>query len=176
MKTISLVLMCLSITLVKGQNSHQPSPKVGQTQPNILWIYVEDTNDWMSCYGDTVVETPNIDQLAADGIKFDRAYMTAGVCSPTRSANITGMYQTSIGAHEHYSSFSTWRGNKMESWEPNHLGSKTVPEMFQAAGYYTFNDGKFHYNFVYDEDDLYDNVHPPMGFLEPKRDRMDRVP
>ena len=102
MKTISFMLMCLSLTMVMGQNSHQPSPKVGPKQPNILWIYVEDTNDWMSCYGDTVVKTPNIDQLASDGIRFDRAYMTAGVCSPTRSANITSMYQTSIGAHEHY--------------------------------------------------------------------------
>ena len=164
MKTISFMLMCLSLTVVMGQNSHQPSPKVGPKQPNILWIYVEDTNDWMSCYGDTVVKTPNIDQLASDGIRFDRAYMTAGVCSPTRSANITSMYQTSIGAHEHYSSFSEWRGNKMEHWEPNHLGVKTIPEIFQAAGYYTFNDGKFHYNFVYDEDDLYDHVHAPMGF------------
>jgi len=164
MKTISFMLMCLPLTMVMGQNSHQPSLKVGPKQPNILWIYVEDTNDWMSCYGDTVVKTPNIDQLASDGIRFDRAYMTAGVCSPTRSANITSMYQTSIGAHEHYSSFSEWRGNKMEHWEPNHLGVKTIPEIFQAAGYYTFNDGKFHYNFVYDEDDLYDHVHAPMGF------------
>lgn len=164
MKTISLILMGLLPTLVMAQNSHQPSPKVGPKQPNILWIYVEDTNAWMSCYGDPVVKTPHIDQLASYGIRFDRAYMTAGVCSPTRSANITGMYQTSIGAHEHYSSFSVWRGNQMENWEPNHLGVKTIPEMFQAAGYYTFNDGKFHYNFVYDENDLYDHVHAPMGY------------
>ena len=127
MKTISFMLMCLSLTMVMGQNSHQPSPKVGPKQPNILWIYVEDTNDWMSCYGDTVVKTPNIDQLASDGIRFDRAYMTAGVCSPTRSANITSMYQTSIGAHEHYSSFSEWRGNKTVSY--THLTLPTNREV-----------------------------------------------
>ena len=154
MKTISFMIMCLSLTMVMGQNSHQPSPKVGPKQPNILWIYVEDTNAWMSCYGDTVVETPNIDQLASNGIRFDRAYMTAGVCSPTRSANITGMYQTSIGAHEHYSSFSVWRGNEMDaSGSPIIWGLKPSLKSFRAAGYYTFNDGKFHYNFVYDEDD-----------------------
>ncbi|HIK59467.1 MAG TPA: hypothetical protein EYF98_02110, partial [Planctomycetes bacterium] len=51
---------------------------------NVLWIYVEDTNDWMSGYGDEVVETPNIDALAARGTRFTRAYMPAGVCSPTR--------------------------------------------------------------------------------------------
>jgi N-sulfoglucosamine sulfohydrolase len=140
----------------QGDNSHVPIIKEGPDQPNILWIYIEDTNAWMSCYGDDVVNTRHIDQLASEGIRFDRAYMNSGVCSPTRSAIITGMYQTSIGAHEHYSSFSKWRGNVMENWAPNHLGVKTVPEIMQAAGYYTFNEGKFHYNFVFDPDTLYD--------------------
>lgn len=113
----------------------------------------------MSCYGDTVVETPNIDRLAAEGVRFDRAYMTSGDCSPTRSANITGMYQTSIGAHEHYSSFAVWRGNVMEVWDPNQLGVRILPEIFKAAGYYSFNEGKFHYNFVFSADDLWNLVH-----------------
>ncbi len=111
----------------------------------------------MSCYGDTVIKTPNIDALAARGVRFDRAYMPAPVCSPTRSALITGMYQTSIGAHEHYSSFRIWRGNEMEAWHPNHLGVRTLPEIFKAAGYYTFNEGKNHYNFVFSNEDLYDH-------------------
>ncbi len=125
-------------------------------RPNILWVYLEDTNPWMSCYGDDVVDTPNIDALAERGVRFDRAYMPAGVCSPTRSAVITGMYQTTIGAHEHYSSFETWRGIEMEEWDPNYLGVQTIPEIFRKAGYYTFNEGKFHYNFVYDKSNLYD--------------------
>lgn len=141
---------------LSSQNLHTASPTIGPEHPNILWIYIEDTNDWMSCYGDTVVDTKNIDELAYNGVRFDRAYMPSGVCSPTRSAIITGMYQTSIGAHEHYSSFSVWRGNKMEDWEPNHLGVRTLPEIFKAAGYYTFNEGKNHYNFVFSDDDLYD--------------------
>jgi arylsulfatase A-like enzyme len=91
-------------------------------------------------------------------VRFDRAYMPAGACSPTRSALITGMYQTTIGAHEHYSSFSTWRGDKMETWDPNHLGVRTLPEIFRQAGYYTFNEGKFHYNFVFRKEMLYDRT------------------
>ena len=141
---------------VHSQNSHSPIIKMGKDNPNILWVYVEDTNPWMSCYGDNVLKTPNIDNLASEGVRFDRAYMTSGVCSPTRSANITGMYQTSIGAHEHYSSFSVWRGNVMEVWDPNHLGIRTLPEILKAAGYYTFNEGKNHYNFVFSDEDLYD--------------------
>lgn len=133
------------------------------SRPNILWIYVEDTNDWMSCYGDEVIETPNIDSLAARGTRFTRAYMPAGVCSPTRSAVITGMHQTSIGAHNHYSSFQQWRGIVMDEWEPNYLGVRTVPEIFQLAEYFTFNEGKFHYNFVFNPQDLYDR-HGRDGF------------
>ncbi|MEX2580735.1 MAG: sulfatase [Verrucomicrobiales bacterium] len=127
------------------------------SRPNILWIYIEDTNAWMSCYGDEVIDTPNIDALADRGVRFDRAYMPSGVCSPTRSAVITSMYQTTIGAHEHYSSFEVWRGNEMDEWDPNYLGVRTIPEIFGLAGYYTFNEGKYHYNFVFEKDDLYDH-------------------
>ncbi len=139
-----------------AENSHSPTPKIGTEHPNILWVYLEDTNAWMSCYGDKIVNTPNIDALAQRGVRFDRAYMPSAVCTPTRSALITGMYQTSIGAHEHYSSFSVWRDNVMEDWEPNHLGVRTLAEIFKAAGYYTFNEGKNHYNFVFSSGDLYD--------------------
>lgn len=163
---ILLYLLCGSFCCSANaeQNSHLPHPVESAQQPNILWIYVEDTNSWMSSYGDTVVNTPNIDQLASEGVRFNRAYMTSGVCSPVRSAIITGMYQTSIGAHEHYSSFSMFRGNEMEVWDPNHLGVKTLPEIFRAAGYYTFNEGKFHYNFVFDPDTLYHRHTEANGF------------
>lgn len=159
--------MCAVVTSAlngQGVYSHLPEPQESPTQPNILWIYVEDTNDWMSCYGETLIQTPNIDQLAAEGIRFDRAYMTSGVCSPTRSAIITGMYQTSIGAHNHYSSVANYRGRQLSVWEPIHLGVKTLPEIFRAAGYYTFNEGKFHYNFVFDPDTLYHRHSPQMNF------------
>ena len=59
-------------------------------RPNILWIYLEDVSGWFSCYGDQVIETPNIDQLAESGVSLDRFYTPAGVCSATRSAIITG--------------------------------------------------------------------------------------
>lgn len=139
----------------QSQNSHAYRAESGPEHPNILWVYLEDTNPWMSTYGDSVIQTPNIDGLAAEGIQFDRAYMTSGVCSPTRSAVITGMYQTSIGAHEHYSSFRVWRADTMEVWDPNFLGIRTLPELFQSAGYYTFNEGKNHYNFVFSNEELY---------------------
>ena len=67
--------------------------------PNILWIIVEDMSCDFGYQGQTLVETPNIDRLAQEGVVFSNAYVTGPVCSSSRSALITGMYQTTIGAH-----------------------------------------------------------------------------
>lgn len=160
-----LLLLLAAAAPVTAQQRADALPS-DTSRPNVLWIYVEDTNDWMSCYGDGVIETPNIDALAATGTRFTRAYMPAGVCSPTRSAIITGMHQTSIGAHQHYSSFETWRGIEMTVWDPNYLGVRTIPEILRLARYHTFNEGKLHYNFVYDIDQLYDHHSGKMGFVD----------
>jgi arylsulfatase A-like enzyme len=127
--------------------------------PNIVWIVVEDMSANMSCYGETTIRTPNIDRLASEGVRFSRAFTTAPVCSPSRSALVTGMYQTTIGAHNHRSS----RGpDKIHL--PEHV--KLLPQYFRERGYYTVlgavNDnrdrakrsaalGKSDYNFVWDE-------------------------
>ncbi|MCZ6631786.1 MAG: sulfatase [bacterium] len=136
-------------------------------RPNVLWLFIEDMNDWMSCFGDTVVETAHIDGLAASGVRFDRTYMPAGVCSPSRSAVITGMVQTTIGAHNHRSSVSNFRGMDMGADYDAILlpeGVKTIPERFREAGYYTFIEGKQDYNFAYDATDLYDHDNRAMDF------------
>jgi arylsulfatase A-like enzyme len=103
-------------------------------QPNIVWIIPDDMSAHFACYGETAVETPNVDQLAANGLKFTNAYVTAPVCSTCRSAFITGMYQTSIGAHHHRSG----RG-KLKIELPEQI--ELVPKMFQDAGYYTSISG-----------------------------------
>ena len=135
--------------------------------PNVLWIFMEDMNDWMGCYGHRAVPTPHIDRLAEVGVRFDRAYMPAGVCSPSRSAVITGMYQTTIGAHNHRSSRPDFRGTGMgEEYDAIPLpdGVSTIPELFRQAGYYTFIEGKTDYNFVCQNADLYDSDNGKMGF------------
>ena len=82
-------------------------------RPNILWIYLEDVSGWFSCYGETLIDTPNIDRLAARGIRFNRFYTPAGVCSATRSAVIVGAMQTSFGIHNHRSGRPDFRGTSM---------------------------------------------------------------
>ena len=72
--------------------------------PNIIVILADDLGyAELGCYGQTLIETPNIDALAEEGIRFTHFYTPAGVCSATRSSIITGMMQTSINAHNHRS-------------------------------------------------------------------------
>ncbi len=113
--------------------------------PNILWIYVDDMSDWMGCYGDNTMPTPNIDALAAKGVRFSHAYMPCPVCSPTRSALITGTMQTTYGLHHHETMVK----------KPLPAGITTIPELFRKAGYITFNEAKTHYNFSYQSEDLF---------------------
>ena len=118
-------------------------------RPNILWIYIEDQDPRYGCYGEPLVETPNIDALASEGVVFDRAYSPAPVCSPSRSALITGCYAIRNGTHVQRSS----RFPGEEIYLPP--GHRTVPELFRQAGYFTFNCGKDDYNFAYDRGSLY---------------------
>ncbi|MCZ6894908.1 MAG: sulfatase-like hydrolase/transferase, partial [Gammaproteobacteria bacterium] len=96
-------------------------------RPNVLWLYLEDVSGWFSCYGETLIETPHIDRLAELGTRYTRFYTPAGVCSPTRSAIITGMMQTSIGAHNHRSCRPSFRGKDMGEYDKNVLPRHATP-------------------------------------------------
>lgn len=104
---------------------------VAADRPNIVWIFAEDMNDWMGCYGDHTVRTPNIDLLAKNGTRFDRAYMQAGVCSATRSAIALGAMQTSLGVHNHRSSRQRTPGDVIHLPED----VKTVYQSLRDGGY-----------------------------------------
>jgi iduronate 2-sulfatase len=60
-------------------------------KPNILFIAVDDMRPELGCYGSKIVKTPNIDRIAARGIVFDKAYCQQAVCSPSRTAILTGL-------------------------------------------------------------------------------------
>ena len=135
------------------------STAAADDRPNIVWIIPDDMSANFSCYGESAIETPNVDRLAAGGVKFTNAYVTAPVCSTCRSAFITGMYQTSIGAHHHRSG----RGVKKIHLPPN---IKLVPKLFQEAGYHTSITGwpvrkgrlgKTDYNFEWNKS-IYDGA------------------
>jgi len=100
-------------------------------QPNILWLIAEDMGPALGCYGQQQVSTPNLDRLAAEGVRFNRAYTTAPVCSPSRSAFMTGMYQTTIGAHNH-------RSHRDDQFRLP-AGVKLLHEWLRDASYFTAN-------------------------------------
>jgi arylsulfatase A-like enzyme len=101
-----------------------------EKRPNIVWIFVDDMSANFSCYGEKAIETPHVDRLAKEGTRFTRAFVTAPVCSPSRSALITGCYQTTIGAHHHRSGRGELKINLPGDVVP-------VPVLFKKAGYYT---------------------------------------
>lgn len=120
-------------------------------KPNILWIFVEDLSPWMETYGDEVNagKTPTLTAMSKNGVQFSRCFVPAPVCSSCRSAMITGVYQTTTGTHHHRSA----RDVKAPIYLPK--GVKTLPQIFKANGYATFNQGKDDYNFTYDRSEHY---------------------
>lgn len=97
------------------------------SRPNILWITIEDWSPDLSCYGTKGIDTPHVDKLAAQGIRFERAFTTSPVCSTSRSAMMTGFHQNYIGAQEH----------REYNKQPLPYGIKPVPHLFKEAGYFT---------------------------------------
>jgi arylsulfatase A-like enzyme len=126
------------------------SMKATTTRPNILWISLEDTSPRYGCYGDPLARTPHIDKLAAAGTIYPNAFATAGVCSPSRSAIITGMYPTAIGAHhmrtEHVNKFTPELPTPYFAVPPAYV--KPFTEYMRAEGYFCTNNWKTDYQFA----------------------------
>ncbi|MEO1993145.1 MAG: sulfatase [Pirellulales bacterium] len=110
------------------------------SKPNILWIMLEDWSTDLSCYGTPLVQTPNIDRLATEGIRYEHAFSTAPVCSTSRSAMMTGFHQNYIHAHQHRTA------NK----QPLPYGIRPIPHLLKEAGYFTgtMRGGKTDCNFT----------------------------
>ena len=109
-------------------------------RPNILWVTSEDnSHHWLGCYGNDQVSTPNIDQLAADGVRYEFAYSNAPVCAVARSTLITGRYACSIGTQN------------MRSRYPIPSDIHTFVSYLRDSGYYCVNRSKTDYNFETDD-------------------------
>ena len=119
-------------------------------KPNVVFFLVDDLG-WsdVACYGSQFYETPAIDQLAREGMRFDNAYSTCHVCSPSRASILTGKYPARTNLTE-------WLGGRPErEYEKLHHGEKltalpdseqTLAETLHAQGYATANYGKAHLN------------------------------
>ncbi|SIQ98068.1 sulfatase family protein [Maribacter ulvicola] len=93
-----------------------PEPK----QPNIVWIIAEDMSQDLACYGNDLVKTPILDELASRGVRYQNAFANGPACSPSRTSLITGYYQNSIGAH-HMRYPDSLRPDLPKGVEPIHI-------------------------------------------------------
>ncbi|MBI3210251.1 MAG: sulfatase [Candidatus Solibacter usitatus] len=104
--------------------------------PNIIFILADDLG-WgeLGCYGNTFNQTPNLDRLAAEGMRFHNAYSAAPVCSPTRASIMTGQHPARVGITDF-----------LRADDPNHLRPSlpSLPKMLKKAGYRTGLIGKWH--------------------------------
>lgn len=108
---------------------------LASTPPNVLFVTIDDLNNDLGTYGHPLVQSPHIDQLAGEGIRFDRAYAQAPQCTPSRSSFLTGLYPEQTGVVGH--------GPHFRDLIP---GVTTLPQLFRENGYFSARVGKiFHY-------------------------------
>ncbi len=107
--------------------------------PNILIILVDDLGYGdLSCYGATDLQTPHIDQLVSEGMRFDEFYANCPVCSPTRAALLSGRYQDMVGVP------GVIRTHPENSWGYLTSGAHLLPEVLSSRGYHSAIVGKWH--------------------------------
>ncbi len=122
------------------------SVAIANQRPNVILIFSDDQGAYdMGCYGSTDLYTPNLDQLAHEGIRFTQFYSAASVCSPSRAALLTGKYPHRAGvpnnAESHPSTFgTTGHGLKEEQ--------VTIAEILKSVGYKTAHLGKWHLGII----------------------------
>ncbi|MFT5122382.1 MAG: arylsulfatase A-like enzyme [Kiritimatiellia bacterium] len=106
-------------------------------KPNVLFIAVDDLNDWIGCLGGhPQAKTPNIDRLAERGVLFEQAYCAAPACNPSRAALMTGIRPSTSGI---YHNPTPWRGS------PVLKHAVTLPQHFSAHGYRSIGTGKIYH-------------------------------
>jgi arylsulfatase A-like enzyme len=126
MKSLLLFILALSSLI----------PATAAEKPNVLFIISDDLNNYLGCYGDPRAKTPNIDKLAARGVRFDRAYCTFPLCGPSRNSMLCGLYPNSTGILSNAQVF--------RQTIPTHV---SLPQAFRQAGYFAGRIGKlYHYN------------------------------
>ena len=132
-----LPVLALSGTLLPVQSV------TAADQPNIVFIFADDWG-WgdLSCHGHPYVKTPNIDRLAKEGTDFHRFTVASGVCSPSRTAVMTGHFPARYNIDGHFA----WVPSNAKRNMPDWLSPKvpTLPRMLQQAGYRTAHFGKWH--------------------------------
>jgi N-sulfoglucosamine sulfohydrolase len=148
-KLVTIVIILVLVGIQISFKAVKANDQLSEKRPNILWISCEDISPHLGCYGDQVAKTPNLDQLAAQGMRFTRCFTSSPVCAPVRSGIITGMYPTTIGTHHMRTSHRDRSGELPTPYQtvpPPYV--KAFTEYLRAAGYYCTNNSKTDYQFT----------------------------
>lgn len=132
-----IIFIAMSVLLGSAALSAPPLDAQAPPRPNVLFIAVDDMNDWVGFLGGYPgkVHTPNIDRLAARGLAFSNAHCASPVCCPSRTAVMTGLTPSTSGVY-----------NNQHWWRPHHPELVTIPMHFRNHGYAVAGAGKiFHH-------------------------------
>ncbi|MGB5818453.1 MAG: sulfatase [Saonia sp.] len=150
-KKISVVigfgLLGIACNFNKTKHNDSNAPVI-EKRPNIIWLVAEDLGPRFAAYGDSLAHTPNIDKLTAKGIVYENAFTVSGVCAPSRSSMITGMYPTSIGTQHMRQKSGVLDISgfpKYNAVPPPEI--RAFPEILRMNGYWTASYKKLDYQF-----------------------------
>ncbi|MBI2948870.1 MAG: sulfatase [Verrucomicrobia bacterium] len=132
---LALFLLLFTFQTPTSADARTSSPKL-----NVLFIASDDMRPELACYGNKLVQSPNIDRLAARGVRFDRAYCQYPLCNPSRTSMLTGRYPTTSGVMDNNKYF--------RDGHPNWV---TLPQYFRNHGYVTARTGKIYHGGIDDE-------------------------
>jgi arylsulfatase A-like enzyme len=143
-KTLSFLTFMISGFLFNSSSVLMAQNKQVNNQPNVLFIAIDDLNDWIGCLGGHPdVKTPNLDRLAGQSVLFTNAYCPAPLCNASRAALMTGIRPSSSGV---YKNSQPWRES------PLLKNAVTLPQHFMAHGYQTLGSGKIYHGRFPDPD------------------------
>lgn len=139
---LPMVFGFLSILMISCQDNRKKEDPIDSRPPNVLFIAIDDLNNYLGYLGDPNAKTPNIDRLAAMGVAFTNAHCQAPLCGPSRASLLTGLRPSTTGI------YGMIKDDSIKTEKPILKESILLPEYFKKQGYKTYGVGKLFHDFA----------------------------